>query len=975
MISHQIKPVQSNPDFPQLEQDRLKFWHKNGVVEKYLNKNNSSKKKFFFLDGPITANGPMGVHHAWGRTYKDLWQRYANMKGFKQRFQNGFDCQGLWVEVEVEKEKKFKTKKDVENYGIDKFVADCKDRVNKFSAIQTAQSKRLGYFMDWDNSYFTMSDNNNYMIWHFLKICHQKGFIYQGQDSVPWCPRCETAISQHEMLTADYKEVSHDSIYLELPLHGQKRQYLLVWTTTPWTIPGNIAVAIDPKISYSLVEGDTKDHYWVATDLITDLFDTKKNKIIQSVKGKKLLGLKYSAPFDHLPAVKLAAKNNKFHTIIATNTRIMPISLTEGTGLVHIATSAGSEDYKLGKKYSLPTINLIKDNASYQKNLGFLSKQNAKKTPGIIFDYLKGRETNGEDWIFDIKPYKHRYPACWRCKTELVWKLADEWYIAMDKVDPDDKKKRTLRKKMMDVAKKINWLPDFGLQRELDWLKNMHDWLISKKNRYWGLALPIWVCGKCKNFDVIGSKDELQKRAVSGWKNFVSHSPHKPHIDKLLISCNCGGVMTRIPDVGNPWLDAGIVPFSTLIDPKTQKPSFSTDKKDFNYWFPADFVTESFPGQFKNWFYSLIAMSTVLCDSNPFKNILGYASVLGEDGREMHKSWGNSIEFNEAADKIGSDIMRWVFVRHNPERNLLFGFTVAEEIRRQFHLILWNSYRYFSSYASLENFAPTKPNKGEHILDQWINVRILQTINIVSNNLDKFLSYPAALEIESFVSDLSTWYIRRSRNRIGLSALNQVDKKNCYTTFFYIFETLSRLAAPFIPFVSDEIYTNLTGKESVHLSDWPKGKKLSSQELTLIKNMSLVRKICELGNAERKYKDIPTRQPLSDITIYGASNLKTKKSLLQLIKDELNIQNILFASGKDLSVALNTDLTDDLIARGEVRGIIRKVQQERKKALCRLDQKITLTLPAWPAKYKEEIMSKTLAVSIVKGDSLKLEKI
>ena len=487
------KPFFNQPnlkvDFVALEKELLTHWYKNGVVEKYLNKNNESDKYFSFIDGPITANNPMGVHHAWGRTYKDLWQKYKNMRGYKQRFQNGFDSQGLWVEVEVEKELGFRNKSDIEEYGVEKFVDKCKERVVKYSNIQTEQSKRLGYFMDWDNSYFTMSDDNNYMIWHFIKVCNENGWLYKGNESVPWCPRCQTAISQHEILTEDYKEVIHASIIMEFPLEERDREFLLVWTTTPWTIPANIAVAVDKKIEYSLVEGETGDKFWLAKDAVDRVFGKGKKKIIKTIKGEKLVGLKYAGPFDHLPAVAEVAKENEstFHTVIPTDERIMPISVEEGTGMVHTAVSAGTEDYKLGKKHGLPMIPVIADNADYLDGLGFLSGKNAKKHPELILDYLgQEDEKDGVDWVFKIFNYKHRYPACWRCKTELVWKVTDEWYIAMDKGAP------SLRERMKKVVGSIKWIPEFGLKRELVWLDNMHDWLISKKNRYWGLALPSW---------------------------------------------------------------------------------------------------------------------------------------------------------------------------------------------------------------------------------------------------------------------------------------------------------------------------------------------------------------------------------------------------------------------------------------------------------------------------------------------------
>jgi isoleucyl-tRNA synthetase len=970
-----FSPLPSNPDFPGMEQELLDHWYKTGLVDKYLHKNDSSSKKFFFQDGPITANNPMGVHHAWGRTYKDLFQRYKNMQGFRQRFQNGFDCQGLWVEVEVEKELGFKNKKDIEEYGVDKFVNSCKDRVYKFSGIQTEQSKRLGYFMDWDNSYFTMSEENNYMIWHFLKVCASKGFIYQGHDAVPWCPRCETAISQHEMLTADYKQATHDSVFLELPLVDRDREFIIIWTTTPWTIPGNVAVAIDKNIDYSQVLGVTGDKFWVANDLVEKVFEKDHQGILKTVKGSELVGLKYEAPFDNLPVAKIAAKKQGFHTIVATDSLILPIDTVEGTGLVHLATGAGTEDHHLAKKLGLPVIPVINDKAEYLKNFGDFSGLNAKRKPKIILDHLRELDSKGHDCVFKIAPYTHRYPACWRCKEELVWKLADEWYIAMDKVDPEDKQGRTLRQKMIDVTKKINWIPGFGLDRELDWLTNMHDWLISKKNRYWGLALPIWICKKCKKFEVVGSREELEKRAISGWKEFDGHTPHKPHIDAVKIKCSCGEKMSRIPDVGNPWLDAGIVPFSTLIDPETGKLSYTSKNRDYwKFWFPANFITESFPGQFKNWFYSMIAMGTLLEDTPPFENVLGFASMLGEDGREMHKSWGNSIEFNEAAEKIGADIMRWVFVRHNPERNLLFGFKVTDEVRRRFHLILWNSYRFFANAALLDNWTPPQKivfPKSKKPLDLWILSRLNQTILKSEKSLDKFDPSTAALSLEGFVSDLSTWYIRRSRDRISPSAVDKEDKNTCFSVLYYTFHLLSRALMPFTPFTSEKIYTNLTGEVSVNLTDWPKTDKIAvDKDLEL--DMNLVRKVCELGHAQRKNENIPVRQALSKMTILG---VKINKELYPIIEDELNVEAVECKKGKEVAVILDTKMTPHLLNKGESRNIIRAVQQERKDQNCDLDQKINLALSDWPEEFEDEIKQKTLAEKITKGDKLSIQKI
>lgn len=978
---HQIKDVSSTPDFPVLEKELLNHWYQSGIVDKYLHKNDSADKKFYFQDGPITANNPMGVHHAWGRTYKDLWQRYKNMQGYEQRFQNGFDCQGLWVEVEVEKELGFRSKKDIEIYGVDKFVQLCKDRVKKYSEIQTNQSKRLGYFMDWDNSYFTMSEENNYMIWHFLKVCFEKGWVYKGHDSVPWCPRCETAISQHEMLTEDYKELTHETVYLKLPILDDSgkmtKDYLLVWTTTPWTIPANIAVAVDIKkdyVKYQLNNED-KEFVWVMKDAVSRLVSEgilppSNSTLAETQKGSYLVDKKYIAPFDHLPNVKDVLQNYK-HTVIATDDMIMPITSTDGTGLVHTAVSAGTEDFKLGSLRGLPMIPVIADNADYLDGMGEFSGKNAKKHPEIIIDFLK--EKDGGKFLLTTARITHRYPACWRCKTELVWKVADEWYISMDKKDPNDKEGRTLREKMIEVAKKITWKPEFGLDRELDWLNNMHDWLISKKNRYWGLAIPIWICDTCQKFEVIGGREELKNRSTSGWEKFEGHTPHKPHIDEVKIKCSCGGEMSRVLDVGNPWLDAGIVPFSTLVDKETGKVSYTSDKNYWKKWFPADFITESFPGQFKNWFYAMIAMSTVLEDTNPFDTVLGFASMLGEDGRAMHKSWGNSIEFNEGADKIGVDIMRWTFVRHNPERNLLFGYKTTGEIKRQFHMILWNSYRFFVNLAALENWTSAGNKLSNRSLDKWITARINQVSAEVTDSLNRFDAFSATTSVELFVQDFSNWYIRRSRDRVGPSATDMEDKEDCYQTLYGVLEKLSRLMMPFTPFISDMIYNNITGNESVHLASWPTSEVINGEDRELLNQMEVVRKICEQGHSQRKIQNIAVKQPLSRITVNISEDKHLKNlDLISLIKEELNIEEVIFTTSEDFTVALDTILTPDLIERGKLREIIRSIQGARKEAGCAIDEKVNVYLQEWPQKYEAEIKRKALVENITRGDSLKI---
>ena len=696
----------------------------------------------------------------------------------------------------------------------------------------------------------------------------------------------------------------------------------------------------------------------------------------KTVKGKELAGLKYKGPYDNLPAVEKISQDPKFHTIIPTDPLIMPISPLEGTEMVHTAVSAGTEDFHLGKKLKLPMIPVIDDTATYIEGLGDLKGKNAKKHPEIIIDFLKQNS-----WVLKTEQYKHRYPACWRCKTELVWKVAEEWYIAMDKKEKErkgekEKESKTLREKMIESAKMIEWMPEFGLERELDWLSHMSDWLISKPNRYWGLALPIYECKECGWFDVIGGKDELKEKAVSGWNEFESHTPHKPYIDQVTISCpNCKKEVSRILDVGNVWLDAGIVPFSTFIDPKTHKLSYITDKKYWRSWFPVDFITESFPGQFKNWFYSMIAMSTVLEGRNPFKRVLGYASVLGEDGRPMHKSWGNSIEFNEAADKIGVDVMRFMYCSQNPEQNLLFGYKKADEARRSFHLLLWNIYNFFITYALIDKRSQGSLQTSKNILDKWIIARLEEVIKRVTFALDQYHPSLATESFSSFVNDFSTWYIRRSRDRVGPTANDEKDKTQFYATTFSVLTTLSKILAPFVPFISEEIFTNLTGKESVHLEDWPitDEKKIDQK---LISEMNKARELTTYGHAKRKLGGIKVRIPIFKLSFDAPSEYDDiRDDIRSLVLDELNAKNII-VNGSQWFPKKEVKVSDEsLKAEGEARDIVRTVQVKRKELGCSLDEKVIVTLPNIPAGFENWIKTQTLAKELKIGPAISVSRL
>jgi len=941
-----LKKVEPTTDFPGLERKILRWWNSSGVTNKYLKKNSTAMKRFRFLDGPITANNPMGVHHAWGRTYKDLFQRYKNMQGFRQRFQNGFDAQGLWVEVEVEKELGFKSKKDIEKYGIGKFVQKCKERVFKYAKIQIEQSKRLGYFMDWANSYYTLSDENNYTIWHFLKKCHEKGWIYEGRDVVPWCVRCGTALSEHEIATEGYKEITHLGVFLKFPVTGKPGTYFLVWTTTPWTLPANTSLAVGEDLHYLFVK-EGEDILIIVKERVSA--SGLRGEIVGEVLGKDLVGWKFEPLFP-----ELFAQQGINHEVVTANF----VTLDEGTGIVHIAPGSGKEDYALAKEKNLPVLASLDEEGKFLEGFGKYSGRSAFTVAPEILEDLKVRGV-----LFKTEKYSHRYPVCWRCGTELVFRLVDEWYISMG----------ALRSRMMQITKTINWIPSFGEERELDWLRNMGDWLISKK-RYWGLALPFFKCSSCGNLEVIGSKEELKEKAVVGWDKFKGHSPHRPWVDEVKIKCSrCGGNVSRIKDVGNPWLDAGIVPFSTV--------SYLTDKSYWKQWFPFDFITESFPGQFRNWFYSLLAMAVVLSDTAPFKNVLGHASVCDVCGGEMHKSLGNAIEFNEGAEKMGADVMRWLYATHDPATNVNFGYGPAEIIKRRFFLILWNVYRFFVDYALVDGWKPSKKlvRSGKlTVLDRWILSKLNSLVRLVTESLDRYDPSTAASAIERFVvDDLSQWYLRRSRARVGPTAEEIKDKEVFYQTMHEILQTIVRLLAPFVPFVSEEIYQNLVGGGSIHLSNWPVVHK-ELVNVRLEEEMGKLRQVVELGHSFRKTGGFPLRRPFSKLSVSGFK--PSSKELSVLLAEELNVKSISFDSRGSLKVNFETKLTSELSAEYAARELIRAIQDLRKKEDLQLTDRIQVTYPDSPdnklavAMFSGLIRRETLAVELEPGENIALRR-
>ena len=891
-----FKPVEKQPDHVTIEHAVLDRWKRERTFER-LREQNAENVSWSFLDGPITANNPMGVHHAWGRTLKDIWQRYHGLLGHDQRYQNGFDCQGLWVEVEVEKALGLNSKPEIEEYGLDRFARACRDRVAKYAAVQTEQSRRLGQWMDWNNSYFTMTDTNISHIWGFLKECNARGWLYRGHRSMPWCPRCGTSLSQHELMDS-YNDITHPSLYVRFPIRDRQgssqREYLIVWTTTPWTLPANVAAAVHPDEDYVRVE--TLSGVAVVAKARLEHVPLH-GKVLSTVKGRELVGLRYDGPFDDLEA-----QQGVEHRVVAWD----DVSMEEGTGIVHIAPGCGAEDYELSKREDLPALVPIDEAGAFYKQYGWLHGRHANDVARQIIEQLgeSGR-------LLEAGELTHRYPVCWRCGTELVYRLVDEWFISSDGV----------RQPMIEASRAVTWQPSQYGKRMEDWLRNMGDWCISRK-RYWGLPLPFYFCD-AGHMTIVESKDDLLARALRGTEHL--EELHRPWIDEVVIRCDeCNAEAVRVKDVGDCWLDAGIVPFSTLgyKNPTWIEHGYSTgagadlsgaDLPDHAYWekwFPADWITES-REQIRLWFYSMLFMGVVLEGRAPYERVLSYERVTDETGRPMHKSWGNAIWFDDAVETIGADVMRWLYAAQVPSQNLGFGYGPANEVKRRL-LTLWNTYSFFVIYAQIDGFSPRfetlsagPGTVNARALDRWIVARTQKLISTCREALDNFDSPKLVRVVESYWEDLSNWYVRLSRSRFWKSE-DDADKKAAYETLWYCVVQVTRLVAPVMPFLAEDMWSNLVAEacenapSSVHLAGYPAFDDALTDD-ALLDEMDAVRAVVELGRAARAQANLKIRQPLRAVII--ATDDETRRNQvamhLDLVKRELSVKDVQLATSAE----------------------------------------------------------------------------
>lgn len=908
-----------NNFFIGMEHDVLKFWEENDCFNK-LREKNKGHEMFRFLDGPITANNPMGIHHAWGRSLKDIFLRYKGMQGFDGRYQNGFDSQGLWVEVEVEKELGFETKKDIENFGMDKFTRKCVERVKHFSGIITEQSKRLGQWMDWENSYYTNTDTNIQGIWHFLKKCDENGWIKKEYKPMPWCPRCGTSLSEHEM-TGSYKLMTHDSVFFKLPIVEDGRK-ILVWTTTPWTLSSNVALAVNPEIDYVEVKVKSDDAVLVLAKNAIKYLGEDKLEVIRMFKGDELVGLHYETCFP-----ELEAQASVDHKIVAWE----DVDAEEGVGVVHIAPGCGAEDFELGERLGLAKIMPVDDMGIFLPKFGFMTGKDSHTIKDEVFAELEKRNK-----LYKVEPHEHSYPVCWRCKREVIFRLVPAWYIVTSELKP----------RLIKASESVQWEPASNGKRMSDWLNNMGDWNISRK-RYYGMPLPFYVCDDCGEVTVIGSKAELREKAVDPAQVDALPELHRPWVDEVKIKCpKCGKPVSRISEIGDVWLDAGIVPFSTT--------GYFEDKEKWANNYPADWVTEM-REQVRLWFYSMLFMSVVLEDKAPYKRVLSYNAVVAEDGSKFSKT-GFMIKFDEAAEKIGADTVRYLYAGAPVANDVRFGFNLGDEARRKL-LSFWNIFTFFNTYAQIDkpNFENYKLNKDSlSATDKWLIIRTNEFIKKATEYMDDFKTYLLIKEFEVFVDDISNWYIRTNRRRFWKTEDEQ-DKMVAYYTLFYALNTCVRVMAPIIPFMTEHIWQNLTRKVlpsseiSVHLSGWPTAME-GFEDDGIVEKTALSRDVIAVAMRLRNEHQLKVRQPLSKLFVCcNDENAQKIKTFEKNILDELNVKCIEYISDK--AVLEDSYLTVNFRAAG---AVLKQNVNKFKQALEALDDEKMAELTA-SVKAGEEI--------------------
>ena len=886
----------------EVEQSILEEWKKQDILNKTI-ESKDVKDNWVFYDGPATANGMPGLHHMLAKFLKDSFCKYNTMKGHRVLRKIGWDTHGLPVEVNVEKKLGFTGKSDIEKYGIKEFNALCKETVWDNENAFRKLTEQMGQFIDLDNRYITYDNNYIETEWYILKKFFDEGLFYEGVKILPWCPRCGTGLASHEVAQG-YKEVDANTVIVPFKRKDED-SYFLVWTTTPWTLISNVALCVNPDETYIKVE--SQGYKFILAEALATAVLGDDYKVLETYKGKDLEYIEYEQliPSD----IKVSGK-----AFFVTCDNY--VTMSDGTGIVHIAPAFGEDDAQVGKKYKLPYVNPVGEDAHYTEGLwkGML-----------IFDadleVIKWLKEN--DKLFKKQKLKHDYPHCWRCDSPLVYYSRPSYYLEVTK----------LKDKIIAENKKVNWYPSFvGEKRFGNWLENMNDWAISR-SRYWGTPLPLWRC-ECGHMEMIGSRDELAEKAIES-VDPKTIDLHKPYVDDIHITCpECGKTMNRVPEVIDCWFDSGAMPFAQYHYPFENKELWESQ-------YPADFIAEGID-QTRGWFYSLIVLGVFMTGKSPYKNVLVNELLLDKDGHKMHKSKGNVVEPFSTIEKYGADTVRWYLAYVSPTWTpLKFDEEGLKEVHSKFFNPFKNTYSFFQTYANIDEIDITECNvkyENREEIDKWLLSKYNKLVETVTEAYDEFDLNQAVKLITSFVSDdLSNWYIRRNRDRFWSSKLDD-SKKSVYMTTYEVLTGVCRLAAPIIPYTTEEIYKNLTGEESVHLADFPKvDKKAINKDIEV--KMDLVRDLISTGRYVREENKIKVRQPLSECLIDGKYE-KILGDLVNLIKEELNVKEVVYVD--DLSKYMNFNIKPNFKVCGAMFGPKMKDYQQVLQDLSEEDETLLL---------------------------------
>ena len=1018
------KKVPTTLNFVEREKETLKFWKDNQIFEKSVQLRQGAPAYTFF-DGPPTANGKPHIGHVLTRAMKDIIPRYKTMRGYDVLRKAGWDTHGLPVELEVEKELGLDGKEQIEQYGVIPFIQKCKESVWKYKGEWEVMSDRMGFWADMDNPYITYDNDYIESEWWALKAIYEKGLLYKGHKIVPYCPRCGTALSSHEVAQG-YKEVKETSATVRFRVPGEEDTYFLAWTTTPWTLPSNVSLCVNPDVTYAYVRVDGKETLIMAKDLIGTVLEGHDTEIIKEVVGRELEYKHYEPLFECTR--KAAGGKDAFYVMVDDY-----VTTTDGTGIVHNAPAFGEDDYRVCKKYDLPFVQMVDSKGEMCGGTPWDGVFVKKADPMVL------KDLDERGLLFAAPRFEHSYPFCWRCDTPLIYYARSSWFIAMTKV----------KDRLIDYNRRINWIPETIKEGRMgNFLENVIDWGISRE-RYWGTPLPVWVCDKCGKIHVVGSRKELSE--LTGCDENVEL--HKPYVDPLTWKCECGGTMRREPVVIDCWFDSGSMPFAQWHYPFENKDMFQRR-------YPANFISEAID-QTRGWFYTLSAIAACLFDSPAFLNCIVLGHVQDKEGRKMSKHIGNVVDPWVLLDNQGADAVRWYFYTSSmpwlPNR---FSAEAVSESQRKYMGTFWNTYAFYILYADIDNFDPTRHKLVRENLtpmDRWILSRLNTLMGRVEAYLDDLKMTEAGREMQDFMDDLSNWYVRRCRERYWGKDMT-ADKEAAYMTLYTVLRTMALISAPFTPFMSETMYQNMvrtvdkSAPESIHLCDWPK-KDESFIDPELEANMAAVLDIVVLGRSARNAANIKNRQPVASMYVQGKA---LPDMYVSIIADELNVKEVKFVDdassfisyrvkpqlktlgpryGKllpkinqylagegvgnavvaahnrgesykfdidgteislaaedvlvsteenagfvtvtehDLSVVLDTNLTPELIEEGFVREIVSKVQTMRKEAGFEVTDHIVLShhgnslIEGIFARHGAEIAADTLADSIKLGSA------